>query len=345
MSKEPGSSVRDRVAYVPIHKRPRLHLPGGARVAVWTIVNVENWSPSAPMPRTVLPPPMGQPLLPDVPNWAWHEYGMRVGFWRFLEALGAAAQGDLCRQRHGLQPIASPAQAAREAGWEFMGHGFVQRPMHKVEDQRAAIADTIEAIKDFTGKPPRGWESPGLTETDETLDLLAEAGIEYVADWVLDDQPVALKTRAGAIVSVPYTVEINDVVMSAVQQQPSDEILRRGRDQFDRLYPDGAKIPRVMAISIHPYLTGVPHRIKYLEMLYDYILGHSGVAMWTGAEILDWYRTQVPRDDRLPSGRVLAAAQRRPQRVGAGLGVGRPIFSPQKVSLPKSRRHTQSRRV
>ena len=91
-----------------------------------------------------------------------------------------------------LQPLsARPAQAARDAGWDFMGHGYVQRPMHKVEDQRAAIADTIKAIKDFTGKPPRGWESPGLTETDETIDLLAEAGIEYVADWVLDEQPVA----------------------------------------------------------------------------------------------------------------------------------------------------------
>ena len=96
-----------------------------------------------------------------------------------------------------------------------MGHGFVQKPMHRVEDQSAAIRDTIAAIKDFTGKPPRGWESPGLTETDETLDLLAEAGIEYVADWVLDDQPVPLRRAHGNIVSVPYTVEINDVVMSA----------------------------------------------------------------------------------------------------------------------------------
>jgi len=133
-----------------------------------------------------------------------------------------------------------------------MGHGFVQKPMHKVDDQKAAISDTIKAITDLTGKPPRGWESPSLTETDETLDLLAEAGIEYVADWVLDEQPVPLKTRAGPVVSVPYTVEINDVVISAVQHQPSDEILRRGRDQFDRLYLDGAKAPRVMAISSHP---------------------------------------------------------------------------------------------
>lgn len=295
MTSDLGSSVRNRASYTPIHKRPKLQLPGNARVAVWTIVNVENWSPAGAMPRAVLPPPMGQPLLPDVPNWAWHEYGMRVGFWRFIETLGSrnlkatfAVNGTAC------EVYREACEAARDAGWDFMGHGHVQKPMHKVEDQKAAIEATIKAITDFTGKPPRGWESPGLTETDETLDLLAEAGIEYVADWVFDEQPVPLKTRAGNIVSVPYTVEINDVVISAVQQQPSDEIFRRGRDQFDRLYLDGATAPRVMAISIHPYLTGVPHRIKYLEMLYDYILGHEGVVMWTGAEILDWYRSQVP---------------------------------------------------
>jgi allantoinase len=176
-----------------------------------------------------------------------------------------------------------------------MGHGYVQRPMHRVDDQKKAIVDTIAAIKAFTGKPPRGWESPGLTETDETLDLLAEAGIEYVADWVMDEQPLTLTTPHGPVVSVPYTVEINDVVISAVQQQPSDEILRRGRDQFDRLYLEGKTAPRVMAISIHPYLTGVPHRIKYLEMLYDYILAHEGVVLWTGAEILDWYRAEMAK--------------------------------------------------
>ncbi len=298
MTQETGSSVRGRTPYLPIHKRPKLTLPGDARVAVWTIVNVENWSPAGAMPRTVLPPPQGAvggvPLLPDVPNWAWHEYGMRVGFWRFLETLGTrklkasfAVNGTAC------ELYREACQAAHEAGWDFMGHGWVQKPMHKVEDQKSAIADTIRAIKDLTGKPPRGWESPGLTETDETLDLLAEAGIEYVADWVMDEQPLPLKTAHGEIVSVPYTVEINDVVISAVQQQRSDEIFQRGRDQFDRLYIDGKTAPRVMAISIHPYLTGVPHRIKYLEMLYDHILGHEGVVMWTGAEILDWYRTQV----------------------------------------------------
>ena len=122
-----GGSVRDRVAYMPIHKRPPLKLPGGARVAVWTIVNVENWSPIGAMPRAVLPPPMGQPLLPDVPNWAWHEYGMRVGFWRFLETLGSrglkatfAVNGTACA----LYPRGLRGGARRRLGL----HGAWLRP-------------------------------------------------------------------------------------------------------------------------------------------------------------------------------------------------------------------------
>jgi peptidoglycan/xylan/chitin deacetylase (PgdA/CDA1 family) len=181
------------------------------------------------------------------------------------------------------------AEAALKAGWEFMGHGYVQQPMHHIEDQKKAIADTVNAIREFTGKPPRGWESPGLTETYDTIDWLAEAGIEYVADWVLDDQPCTIQTAHGPIVSVPYTVEMNDIAMMVLQNHPSEEWLRRGVDQFDRLYAEGEKSARVMAISVHPYISGVPHRIAYLERLYEYILQRPGVLMWTGEEILDWY--------------------------------------------------------
>ncbi|GAB5430078.1 MAG: polysaccharide deacetylase family protein [Devosia indica] len=285
--------IRQRLDDSPIVNRPKLRLPNGERVVVWTIVNVENWSPEGPMPRAVLPPPMGQPLLPDIPNWAWHEYGMRVGFWRFMEVLekrglraSFAVNGSAC------EVYEAACRAAHDAGWDFIGHGFVQRPMHRVDDQAQAIRQTMAAIEALTGAPPRGWESPGLTETMETLDLLAAEGIEYVCDWCMDDQPVTMHTTSGPIVSVPYTVEINDVVMTALQGHRSDEIYRRGVDQFDRLYLEGVDQPRVMAISIHPYLTGAPHRIKYLEMLYDYILGHDSVAMMTGAEILDWFRLQ-----------------------------------------------------
>src|SRR5439155_17333838 len=226
---------RDRIPYSAIVDRPPLKLPGNGRVAVWTIVNVEEWSIERPMPRTVLPPPSshtaGQPLLPDLPNWAWHEYGMRVGFWRFMDVLNKlnvkatlAINGSVCRSYPRI------AKAALDAGWEFMGHGYVQRPMHHLEDQRAAIQDTIKAIREFTGKAPRGWESPGLTETPETIDLLAEAGIEYVADWVLDDQPIEIDTAHGSIVSIPYTVEMNDIAMTLIQNHPSHEWLQRGYD-------------------------------------------------------------------------------------------------------------------
>ena len=288
-------TLRDRVPYSAIVDRPPLKLPDGARMVVWTIVNVEDWSIERAMPRTVLPPPMGQPLLPDLPNWAWHEYGNRVGFWRLYDCMQKfgitptlALNGIVCRSHPRI------AQAAKDAGWEFMAHGYRQGPMHKVEDQRAAIRDTIAAIREFTGKSPRGWESPGLTETDETIDFLAAAGIEYVADWVLDDQPVYISTTSGPVVSIPYTVETNDIPMMLIQHHDAGEMLQRGVDHFDRLYEESAKITRVMAISVHPYISGVPHRIAYLERLYAHIKGKPGVAFWTGERILDWYRTQVP---------------------------------------------------
>jgi allantoinase len=113
---------------------------------------------------------------------------------------------------------------------------------------------------------------------------------------VLDDQPVALRSPKGRITSVPYTVDLNDVVISAVQQHPSDEMLRRGKAHFDRLWRDGATQPRVMAISVHPYLSGVPHRIGYLEELYDYVLGREDVLVWSGEQVLDWFLDQTVRN-------------------------------------------------
>ncbi len=288
--------LTDRIPYQAIVDRPKLQFDDGNRMAVWVIVNVEHWRITHNMPRTVLPPPMGNPLLPDVPNWSWHEYGMRSGFWRQLQALASrnikatlAINGSVCREYERV------AQAAHDEGWEFMGHGFVQGPMHHLENQRQAIVDTVDAIREFTGSAPRSWESPGLTETDETLDLLREHGIEFVSDWVIDDLPQDIDTPHGIITSIPYTVETNDISVFALQQHSSDEFLKRGKDQFDRLYQEAADNARVMAISIHPYITGVPHRIGYLEQLFDYIGGHDEVAWMTASEIGDWYRGAMDR--------------------------------------------------
>ena len=284
-------ALSDRIPYQALVDRPRLRLPDGKRIAVWVILNVEEWRIEGAMPRTVLPPPMGQPLIPDVPNWSWHEYGMRAGFWRQHAALTArgipvtlAINGNVCRSYPRV------AGAALEAGWEFMGHGFLQGPMHRLEDQRRAIHDAMDAIEAFAGARPRSWESPGLTETDETLDLLREAGIDYVADWVIDDLPQDIETPHGTITTIPYTVEVNDITVYALQQHDSDVFLTRGQRQFDRLYAEGAENARVMAISIHPYITGVPHRIAALEALLDYVGGHEGTAWMTASQIGDWYR-------------------------------------------------------
>ena len=288
-------TFRERVPYSAIIDRPKLSLPNDAKMVVWTIINVEQWDNGGPMPRSVLPPPMGQPLLPDLPNWAWHEYGMRVGFWRLHE----------CFQRFNITPTMALngivcqsypriAQAGINAGWEFMGHGFIQGPMHRVEDQREAIQHTNEAIKNFTGKLPTGWECPGLTETDETIDILADEGIKYVADWVLDDQPVRITTENGSMVSVPYSVETNDIPIFALQNQPSDAMYKRTIDQFERLYAESETVTRVMAISVHPYLSGVPHRIGYLEKIYEHIQAKPGVLMWTGEQIYEWYASHNP---------------------------------------------------
>jgi peptidoglycan/xylan/chitin deacetylase (PgdA/CDA1 family) len=286
---------RERIAYSAIVDRPPLLLPGSARMVVWTIVNVENWDIQRAMPRAMLPPPMGNPLIPDLPNWAWAEYGMRVGFWRLYDSLRElgivptlALNGSVCSEYPRI------AEAALKVGWEFMGHGYVQGPMHHLEDQRGAVRQTIEAIRSFTGKAPRGWESPGLTETFDTIDILSEEGIEYVADWVLDDQPCEIATSAGSIISIPYTVEMNDVCMMAVAQHSSQEWLIRGIRQFDRLYQESATATRVMAISLHPYLSGVPHRIGYVEEVLKHILDKPGVMFWTGEQILDWYLQARP---------------------------------------------------
>jgi hypothetical protein len=123
---------------------------------------------------------------------------------------------------------------------------------------------------------------------------LAAAGIEYVADWVLDDQPVWLHAKPRAVLSVPYSVEINDIPMMLLQNHRSDEILVRGIDQFERLWQESATTPRVMAISVHPYVTGVAHRIGYFEKLLDHIQSKAEVAICTGEQISQWYRAQVP---------------------------------------------------
>jgi peptidoglycan/xylan/chitin deacetylase (PgdA/CDA1 family) len=246
------------------------------------------------MARQVLPTPQGALVIPDVPNYSWHEYGMRVGFWRVKAALDKLRiPVTVSLNASVIDSYPEVFKAMADAKWEMMGHGFKQKAMPLVDDEEAVIRKTVDAIKNATGVAPRGWMGPGLAETWDTPDLLAAAGIEYICDWVMDDLPVPLKVKTGRMVSIPYTVETSDITMYVVQNHRSPEIFDRGKDQFDRLYSEGAEAARIMCIALHPYVIGVPHRIGYLEKLLEYITSHDDVALMTGGEILDWYDSQA----------------------------------------------------
>jgi allantoinase len=285
----------ERISYSPITERPPLKLPDGKRMAVWVIVNVEEWDANLPMPRTVLTPPAGGSPSPDIPNWAWHEYGNRVGFWRLLKTFDDfKIPAALAINGSAIAGYPAIVKAAKERNWEFMGHGFTQRNMQKVENEREDIRKTADVIEKATGRRPRGWLGPGLTETWETPDLLKQEGYDYVADWVLDDQPVWLKTKTTPIVNIPYTQECNDVAMMLIQHHKASEYQDRALDQFEQIYADAADSARVMALVVHPYLMGVPHRVKYLRRVFEIIRQKRDVLFWTGAQIVDWYRTAGP---------------------------------------------------
>jgi peptidoglycan/xylan/chitin deacetylase (PgdA/CDA1 family) len=280
----------ERITYDPIAGRKKQTLPDGARMAVWVIVNVEEWDIQKTMPRTVLTPPAGGSPMPDIPNWAWHEYGNRVGFWRLLETLdNLEITAALAINGTAIKAYEPISRAAVERKWEFIGHGLTQTNMQHVKNEREDIIATRTEIERVTGRKPRGWLGPGLTETWETPDILIEEGFDYVADWVLDDQPVWLKTRTKPILNVPYTQECNDVAMMLIQHHAATEYRNRAIDQFNQIYSDAADSARIMALVVHPYIMGAPHRARYFREALEHIRAHKDVVFWTGERIHDWF--------------------------------------------------------
>ena len=214
---------RERFGYSSPFTRPPLKLPGKGRMIVWSVVNVEEWEITRPMARQLSIAPQGQSAIPDMPNWTWYEYGMRVGFWRLLRALQKAkATPTMSLNAKVCETYPEVSAAARDAGWEFMAHAYVQMPIQQITDQRAVIRQSIEVLQKFTGKRPTGWLGPGRGQTFETLDYVTEAGLSWFGDWVLDDQPFWVKTANGPILSIPYSAEINDITIMVSHHHESD---------------------------------------------------------------------------------------------------------------------------
>jgi peptidoglycan/xylan/chitin deacetylase (PgdA/CDA1 family) len=263
------------------------------RLVIWPVLALEEWDIARPMARMVISPPQGQPMLPDHPNWSWHEYGMRVGFWRLRKAmLKLGITPTVTLNAKVCETYPAVIKACMDSGWELNAHSYDQMPMHKLDDQRAVIMKSMDVIEKFSGQRPRGWFGPGLTQTFDTLDYLSEAGVEYIGDWVLDDEPVTLKTTHKPVVALPYNFEIHDIVMMALQHHASEVWHSRALDHFKTLYAEAAERPKIMAIACHPYLSGAPHRIGHVHRTFEEILAHDGVVTWDGAKILDWYLTQ-----------------------------------------------------
>ena len=273
--------------YVPINKRPKLVWPDGARLAVWVIPNIEFFPLSCGISGQPGAPPGN---APSVRAWAQRDYGNRVGIWRLMDVLSKhgiraspTLNSDICD--HHPQIV----RAAIELGWEILGHNrtnSVWLDQLSPEEERKTIAHTLSRIAEMTGKKPAGWLGAGLAETWHTLDFLAEEGCLDVADWVNDDQPYFMDVGGKPLVSIPYSYEINDSPHFQNRNRTIDQFESMIRRQFDTLYAEGAQSGRVMAICLHPYLIGVPHRIAGLNAALAYIRSHDRVWFATGEEIV-----------------------------------------------------------
>lgn len=283
---------------VPFHftdDRKPLTPPEAGKILVHLVTNVENWTFDQPMPRTIITPPHGKETVPDIPNFSWADYGMRAGLPRMIRAIqerGLPASTSFNASVIDAYP--SAAEAMLEAGWEFIGHGMHQKSLNLDGNEHEAIEQALVKIERFTGSRPRGWLSPGLRETFDSADILADCGVEYVLDWVIDDLPNWMRVKRGALLQQPYNVELNDSIIWAIEKHRSDEYfvrLQRTLELFDR---ECETNPRILALGLHPHLIGVPHRFGYFEQMLDMLMANPNVCFMTGSQITDWYAGQEP---------------------------------------------------
>ena len=283
-----------RFDYSPIVDRPPLRWPNGARVALWVIPNIEHFLFDRPATR-MADGALG--LNPDVLNYSWRDYGVRVGIWRMMDIMEKyGIKGTVALNSDVCQHYPRIIEAGKALGWEWMGHGITNSMMFRDQseaEERAIIQQVMKTITASVGKAPRGWLSPALSETVRTPDLLAEAGFEYTGNWVNDEQPYPMRVKKGSLISMPYSSEINDIPALLGLHQSPERFARMICDQFDVLYEDGAKTGRVMSICLHPFLVGHPHRSKYFAKALAHITSRQEVWLATGGEIVDWYKKTV----------------------------------------------------
>jgi peptidoglycan/xylan/chitin deacetylase (PgdA/CDA1 family) len=286
------------VGYSAIVDRPPIRWPNGARIALWVAPNIEHYE--------YQPPPNDHRQfwtrvpVPDVMGYSFADYGNRVGFWRMLEVLDHyEIPASVSLNLGVLDMFPEIGEAIAERNWSVFSHGiFNTRFLFGMtpDEERAWVQDNIETLRRHTGLPLRGMFGPALSQTPNSMEIWAEAGLTYVVDWFMDDQPFPLDVKSGKLVNVTYGWETNDArAMGGAAYggtYETDYFLQICKDQFDVLYDEGAESGRVMCIALHPFLIGQPWRVRYLDDLFSYVLQHEGVWLTTAEAIADFYIAQ-----------------------------------------------------
>ena len=277
-------------AHSPIIRRPQLQFPNGARVAFWIGLNIEHYEIDKPS-TSIFGGTAG--LVPDPLNYGWRDYAPRVGLWRMMEILdkhgiraSVMLNSDVCKYYPEI------IEEGNKRNWAWLAHGKNNSTLQAgmdIDQERAYLTDIVTTLKKSTGKQPRGWLGPALSETFNTPDLLEELGITYVCDWCNDDQPFKLNTKRGKMISVPYSIEVNDIPLFVGKSFSGEDFYQLLVDQFDVLYEEGKHTGRVMCVALHPFVTGLPFRSKYLDKALAYITSHRDVWLPTSDEIAEWY--------------------------------------------------------
>jgi allantoinase len=292
----------DLFGYSPIVEREPIHWPGDARVAFYVGLNVEHFQVDRPSTSIF---EGTASLVPDPLNYGWRDYGPRVAIWRLMESLD--------RYRIRASVLLNSAvcirypqiiEAGRARNWAWLAHGRDNSTWQadmSADQERAYLTDVVETIEKATGRRPRGWLGPGLTETFQTPALLAELGLRYVLDWTNDDQPYPL--NVPGMLSVPYSVEVNDIGLFVTNGLRGPDFVQVVKDQLDQLYTDSVNSGRVMALALHPFVIGQPFRRKYLDQALEYVANHPGVWLTTSDEIAEHYaRDAMARSQVTASG-------------------------------------------
>ena len=284
----------DRYDWSMLPDRPAVQWPGGARVALWVTASLQ-WFPLNQKGVPFKPVGSLQTAYPDLRHYTLRDYGNRVGIYRIMKELRA-------RNIPASVPInaavaaryPSLAQACVDLGWELMGHGLDMDHVHHtgMSDEAQVIERSLDIVRRFA--PVRGWLSPARSESHDTLDLLASAGIDYVCDWVNDDMPYPMHTSSKNLVAMPHPVDIDDYTILVNNHHTENDFRDQLINHFDVLYKESATAGgRIMPISLHPWVIGQPYRIKALEEALAHIMSHSGVWAATGSQILDAWQPQA----------------------------------------------------